>query len=168
MDLSVDLDFIVPAAAFLLTSGLLSAWLWHRGGSAWTTSAPVKLYLVVMTAGVAMAIVSWLVFHFFWPPLHPRAEGQEIAPWWAGLSYFGAMLVGMAAHAAFYSIRRRKRGGPPVFDTWAFVEPALVAPIIFLAVRGFVQNGEFTLEALLFSFQNGFFWQTVLGELRRR
>jgi hypothetical protein len=168
MDLSLDLDFIVPAAAFLLTSGALSALRWHRGGSTWSTSAPVKLYLVVMTAGVTMAIVSWLAFHYFWPPLHPRAEDEEIAPWWAGLAYFGAMLVGMAAHTAFNSIRRRRRCRAPVFDTWAFVEPALVAPIVFLGVRGFIPGEHFTFEALLFSFQNGFFWQTVFGELRRR
>jgi uncharacterized membrane protein len=168
MELSVDFDFAIPAAAFALTSGALSAWLWHRGGFAGTASASVKPYLMVMTAGVAVSIISWLVFHFFWPRLYPRVEGQENAPWWVGLSYFGAMLVGMAAHTAFYSIRSRRRGRAPVFDPWAFVEPALVAPIIFLAVRGFIPDEQFTFEALLFSFQNGFFWQTVWGEMRRR
>jgi hypothetical protein len=58
------------------------------------------------------------------------------------------MIVGMAANAAFDAIGKRRQGSPPVFDPWSFLQPALVAPIVFLGVRGILPGREFTLEDL--------------------
>jgi hypothetical protein len=37
-----------------------------------------------------------------------------------------------------------------------------VAPIVFIAVYQTISDPEFKVMTLLFAFQNGFFWQTVL------
>jgi len=166
----MDLNFLIPAATFVVVSALamvLSQRRDNRSVSApWTT----RRFITMMIPGATAALLMWVAYRVlsthFWPQDIPRSE-ENTVPVWAGISYFAAMLVGMAANAAFDAIGKRKEGTPPVFDPWSFLQPALVAPMVFLGVRGVLKDSAFTLEAILLAFQNGFFWQTVFEKLRR-
>lgn len=82
---------------------------------------------------------------------------------------FAAMLLGMAAKYLWEAIERRrdkiknsKQEGSRIsldFDFWDFVQPVLVSAIVFSAVL--TANRQISFDAVLFSFQNGFFWQSV-------
>ena len=72
---------------------------------------------------------------------------------------FGSVLVGTAARYVFYRQGRY---------TWrSFLKPLVISPIVLLPLLGSLQ-GIATLEPIqlisfaLLSFQNGFFWETVL------
>jgi hypothetical protein len=89
------------------------------------------------------------------------------------LVLFATMVLGMSAKYLWDQIELRKKKnetlspGTPKhgleFDFWDFLQPLLVAGIIFAAVIQI--SNELNLTSGLFSFQNGFFWQTVI---RRR
>jgi hypothetical protein len=91
----------------------------------------------------------------------------------AELVLFATMILGMSAKYLWDQIESRRKknenlppGAPKhrlEFDFWDFVQPLLVAGIIFAAVIQI--SSELNLTSGLFSFQNGFFWQTVI---RRR
>jgi hypothetical protein len=88
---------------------------------------------------------------------------------WRELLLFAAMWLGMSAKYLWdlIEVRRKKNaalpeGQRPVgieFDIWDFAQPLLVSAIIFGAVLATVREVDPT--SFLFSFQNGFFWQTV-------
>jgi hypothetical protein len=101
-------------------------------------------------------------------PVNAPTLAEQLALYWP---LFAAMLLGMAAKAAVDLIEewdkalvvRHLRNGVVAF---------LVSPIVFL---GFLNAGEFEgnqqtfLVLLMLSFQNGFFWQTVLkSDVRRK
>jgi len=88
---------------------------------------------------------------------------QNVAPW-VGFVYFASMVLGMFAHTTWDAVTKRKAGKDPIFDKWLYMRPALVAPIIFIGVLKLVGGASFDFAALLLSFQNGFFWQTVLSK----
>lgn len=99
-------------------------------------------------------------------PINTPTLGEQLALYWP---LFLAMLFGMAAKAAVDLIEewnralvvRHLRNGAIAF---------LVSPIVFL---GFLNAGKFEgneqtfLVLLMLSFQNGFFWQTILKSDRR-
>jgi hypothetical protein len=99
----------------------------------------------------------------------PETSWFQSTPW-KELLTFGAMVFGMASKYFWdlIEVRRNKNSklaqGQPKhgleFDAWDFVQPFLVAGIVFSGVLA-VQR-EVNPTALLFSFQNGFFWQSVL------
>lgn len=72
---------------------------------------------------------------------------------------FGSVLVGIAARYVFYRQGRY---------TWrSFLKPLVISPIVLLPLLGSLE-GVTTLEPIqlisfaMLSFQNGFFWETVL------
>jgi hypothetical protein len=92
----------------------------------------------------------------------PQENAVAEAASWTALAYFSAMVAGMIAQSIWHAIQKRRPGRPPVFDRWEFAKPALVAPIVFIAVYRNISEPHVSTAMLLFSFQNGFFWQTVL------
>jgi DMSO reductase anchor subunit len=84
------------------------------------------------------------------------------------LIFFAAMILGMVAKYFWDLIEERRKTTPddrsgrrPLhFDTWEFIQPLLVSGIVFAALLSMLK--ELTLPSVLLSFQNGFFWQTVL------
>jgi hypothetical protein len=46
--------------------------------------------------------------------------------------------------------------------TWQFIKPFLVSPMIFGAVYAMIPETTSALLLLIFAYQNGFFWHTVL------
>ena len=162
-------SFLVPVTVFLLVL-VLARYVW-RDSIADATRGPNWLREVVPAAiaGSLTWVSLWLVEHLLsvrflagGPAENPAAE----APGWAAPAYFVAMVAGMLAQTIWHSLQSRKPNSAPVFDKWEFVKPALVAPIVFIAVYNGISHAELTLAMALFSFQNGFFWQTVLRTTR--
>lgn len=71
------------------------------------------------------------------------------------------MIAGMAVHY-FFTVMVRKR--KVIVDFWQMVKPAFIAPIVYAVIvsAAGIQSPLILLFAL--AFQNGFFWQTVLGK----
>jgi divalent metal cation (Fe/Co/Zn/Cd) transporter len=134
-----------------------------------------KFRIVAILGGIsALGITAFLLL-----AEKPILMGSETSWYketpWKELLTFGAMVFGMASKYLWdlIELRRNKNSnlapGKPKhaleFDAWDFVQPLLVAGIVFSGVLA-VQK-ETNLTALLFSFQNGFFWQTVLRTSKR-
>jgi hypothetical protein len=165
-------DFLVPAAAFALAIFILSIFTATEDEKAIPSQA-VRLAI----PSLAVAALSWLVWRLVdnqvagsavsFPHLvngTDTAQGQGNPPPWQGIVYFCAMIGGMAAHTTWELLPKSTRQKVVAFDKWRFVRPALVAPIIFLAVWKIVDVHPFGVESVLLSFQNGFFWQTVMSK----
>jgi hypothetical protein len=91
---------------------------------------------------------------------------------WKELLLFLAMVLGMTSKYLWdlIEVRRSKNAvlrpdEPKVgieFDVWDFVQPLLVSALVFVSVLSTIK--DVTLMSFLFSFQNGFFWQSVLKQ----
>lgn len=164
--------FIIPALSFLLVTAIvaISGLLSFRDGTQTLFKSAVILVPGILAGGFAWIgdrlVESRILgrdgsIHFL---LKGSAlSGQDVVPW-VGLVYFLSMVLGMFAHSTWDAISKRRNGQPPSFDKWLYLRPALVAPIIFIAVLKLVGGNSFDFAALLLSFQNGFFWQTVLSK----
>lgn len=123
------------------------------------------------SAAVCLIVVSTAVLYLLLPNALTRAA--ETLWWnrspWKELLLLVALLFGMIAKYLWelIEIRRKKNAErkPGVekygleFDFWDFVQPMLFAGVVFSVV---LQSAEdVKLTTLLFSFQNGFFWQAV-------
>jgi len=128
-------------------------------------------------AALALAIIGTLAIAiFFSSNSAPQSRGPEIPVWqrspFRELLLFAAMLLGMSSKYVWdlIEVRRtinlsRKPDQPKVgleFDFWDFVQPLLVAALVFAAVLA--ATSESNAPSFLFSFQNGFFWQAVLKQ----
>ncbi len=80
---------------------------------------------------------------------------------WEDIGMFFSMLVGIASKYLFDLIgeKRRRR---LAFNKWQFLRPFLVSPIIFLAILSQVPENIPAHMLFIISYQNGFFWQTLL------
>lgn len=80
---------------------------------------------------------------------------------WLDISLYLVMVIGMASKYLFDAIgdKNRKKIN---FDKWQFLKPFLVSPIIFAAVYSIIPESDSIVLLLIFSYQNGFFWQTML------
>jgi hypothetical protein len=78
---------------------------------------------------------------------------------------FFAMIMGMVSKFLWDAIELRRlktiqsRRTRLQLDLWDFVQPLLVSGIVFAFVLA--NTGKISAPALLFSYQNGFFWQTI-------
>lgn len=76
-----------------------------------------------------------------------------------GMYFF--MLAGMTGKYLFDAIGEKKRQRLKL-NKWQFIKPFLVSPIIFGTVYAQLPENTSTFMLFIFSFQNGFFWQTLL------
>ena len=79
-------------------------------------------------------------------------------PWFEIGLYF-VMLAGMAAKYFYDAIGESNKIH---FQKWQFIKPIFVSPIVFGLIYGGLAKETSIVVLLIFSFQNGFFWQTVL------
>lgn len=84
------------------------------------------------------------------------------------VALFVAMVVGMVAKAFYDNIVKNER--PPSVNWALFLRPEIalpliVSPMIFGAIYGFLKDNPSNIGALIFAFQNGFFWKTIFGGL---
>jgi hypothetical protein len=169
----MNIDFVVPAVAFALAALVLGWLLVPPDGAPSELSRAAR----IVVPSVLVAGLSWLVWRFIaiqiggsgisLPHLvnggKGATSGGSPAPW-QGVVYFVTMVAGMAAHTTWQFLPQSQRAKPVAFDKWQYVRPALVAPMIFLAVWKIVGVQPFGIESILLSFQNGFFWQTVMSK----
>jgi hypothetical protein len=98
-----------------------------------------------------------------------KDDWYEASPY-KELILFVLMLLGMTARALSLAIEERKKtlstaaGGAPGLniDLWDFVYPFLVSFITFGAVMSQIGTSPLGLTTMIFAFQNGFFWQTLI------
>jgi len=102
----------------------------------------------------------------FLPKVLSRGEGGWKETAWL----FATMIVGMMSKYLWDLIENRRlklksntaspQKIPLDFDFWDFIQPLLVSGIVFSGVAG--SHPKLELTTILLSFQNGFFWQTIL------
>lgn len=80
---------------------------------------------------------------------------------WLDIGLFLAMLFGMASKYLFDIIGEKPKKKLR-FNKWQFFRPFLVSPIIFITVLALLPEKTSILMILVFAYQNGFFWQTLL------
>jgi hypothetical protein len=83
---------------------------------------------------------------------------------WLEIGLYLIMLVGMASKYLFDVIGDKKRKKIK-FNKWQFIKPFLVSPMIFGAVYAMIPETTSALLLLIFAYQNGFFWHTVLNKI---
>ncbi|MEW6607596.1 MAG: hypothetical protein AB1414_09095 [bacterium] len=136
--------------------GIVAVWVVRPG---WSKKAQIAFIL----ASIAGGLVLFLCADFF------RAQDvskRGISSFWAQIpwleiSLYLLMLIGMAAKYFFDAIG--EEGKKIEFNKWQLFRPMLVSPIVFLVVYGSIGENTPLLVNLIFAFQNGFFWQTVLN-----
>ena len=153
------LEFVCLAALTLFVFSLLA-----RQHPKPARAAVAVLALAVLAAGMFMGAFQYPNERSGGNWLDKPAVGQTIL--------FIFMMTGMMCKNLFDLIERRKdrlKEGfsnskkPGLdFDFWNFVQPLLVASIVFGAVLG--ADLHLGLPGLLLSFQNGFFWQSILAK----
>jgi hypothetical protein len=123
----------------------------------WKQKSQAIFILAALGIGLAVYLA---VDRFVLAPRDVVVKGswtQQI-PWWDIGLYF-MMVVGMAAKYFFDAIGT---GNQIDFQKWQFIKPVFISPIIFGVIYGKAGEGTALSLLLIFAFQNGFFWQTVL------
>src|SRR5262249_1838101 len=128
-------------------------------------------FAAVMIPALLTATAAWIGFRYIEMgdvSFHHLVNGSGNEPPqtipWIGLVYFIAMVIGMFAHTTWALLPPKATSARPKLDAWLYLPPTLVAPIVFLAVLKLIGASGFSVESLLLSFQNGFFWQTVMSK----
>ena len=142
--------------AYIILSLLgLSAVLFVR--LAWRPNTQIIFILAVIIIGFALYLFLDATFLKNGRIIH-KGFNQHALPWFEASLYF-VMLLGMAAKYFYDAIGE---GNTFNFQKWQLIKPMLVSPIVFAAIYGMLAEESSKLLLLTFSFQNGFFWKTVL------
>lgn len=124
----------------------------------------VQLYV-----GLSSLVISGFMLVYLTSDIYSLGDSIQKGPnffstMWEGifeaLLYF-AMILGMAAKYLFEAIGEDNSFE---FRKWQFLKPFLVSPIVFGVVYGTIDVSASKLPLFIFSFQNGFFWQTILAK----
>lgn len=118
----------------------------------------IFLIFLIPVILIILGLILWYGFYLF-PQLLPLRNGFI-----GGFGLFVFMLAGMFARTLWDAIHSRVGVAPIHLDVWKLVLPTLISPIIFLVVWNF-SKGQYDILTFTFSFQNGFFWQTVFGKV---
>ena len=89
--------------------------------------------------------------------MSPQAKNA----WYLLLVYL-AMILGMVAKTFFDHFTKNLD-----LHLGNFLIPLLVSPLVYGVVFNAAKSAADTVTILIFGFQNGFFWQTVFGELAK-
>ena len=123
-----------------------------------------KQIIFVCTIIIVGALAYALIDVFVLKPDYLIIKGEENflskIPWLEIGLYF-IMLLGMASKYLFDAIGEKKRKKIK-FNKWQFTKPFLVSPMIFGAVYAMIPETTSAFLLLIFAYQNGFFWHTVL------
>jgi hypothetical protein len=99
-----------------------------------------------------------LYIYFSIPKVTEKGDIGEIISWSDVVMYL-MMLAGMLAKYFWDVIEQKKRFK---IDGLQLIKPMLVSPIIFIGIVTLTVDTNLSLLHFLLSFQNGFFWQTIL------
>lgn len=106
--------------------------------------------------------------------VEPEEAGWYTETPWKHLLLFGAMLLGMVSNTLFdylnARVRARKAGkrSMPKLLWEEMLMPIVIAGLVFGYFWGKHGEEEMSLASFLVSYQNGFFWQSVLEKVRSR
>ena len=129
-----------------------------------------KVLLLVCIAALTFILWPWLT-------LESRSSPEWWQrPLWRNLTLYAFMLAGMMfrvmwdeievwrQHNAQAGVRRKRR---PRFEFWDFLYPILPSLALFQAVLWLADKQDLTLQLILTSFQNGFFWNALLARAKQ-
>ena len=125
--------------------------------SNWNREKQAIFFLSMLLGGLIVYIIIDLMAK---PDVIEKGPASWVAeiPWFEIGLYF-VMLAGMAAKYFYDAIGE---GNEIHFRKWQFIKPIFISPIVFGLIYGGMGEGTSVVLLLIFSFQNGFFWQTVL------
>jgi hypothetical protein len=124
----------------------------------------MKWKILVVVALGAIAFIAFDIPYVSVITREPNLNWYARSPQKEMMLFF-AMIVGMVSKFLWDSIELRRsrtnqgRRTRLQLDLWDFVQPLLVSGIVFAFVLA--NTGKISAAALLFSYQNGFFWQTI-------
>lgn len=137
----------------------------------WNKHPNIRKLLIPILAGILVV----LTFTFQTQMFLGNIPWWEVAPWKQIIVGF-LILLGMAfslLNTAIINRRLRrlaalKRGKTDEigleFDWWDSAQPFLFSVFTFGGVWGAVGNSPLDVASVIFAFQNGFFWQAVVGK----
>lgn len=144
----MTLAYIVLSLTGLLAALFMkSKWL---GTKVW-----VFICSVLILATVFYMILEGLILPGF--DMIPKGHSYQV-PWLEITLYF-TMILGMAGKYFFDAIGDKNS---VCIQKWQMIKPLFVSPMVFGTVYAGIQEQTSVVLLLIFSFQNGFFWQSVL------
>ncbi len=114
----------------------------------------------IFLSALVYALIDALVFQAGGPSTKGDTNFFAKIPW-LDIGLYLVMVIGMASKYLFDAIGDKDRKKIK-FNKWQFLKPFLVSPIIFAAVYSIIPESDSIFLLLIFSYQNGFFWQTML------
>jgi hypothetical protein len=121
-----------------------------------------------ISASAAVWAITLSLYYLLRPNILLLGPSDE-SSWWVDTLLFLILLLGMGAKYLWdlIEVRNKKNAKLPPgktkaalnFDAWDLVKPMLVSVLVFYAAAGI--KHELTRTAVVGSFQNGFFWQTI-------
>ena len=128
--------------------------------STWGQKRQLSFILAVIVCGASLLLGIFLILDYTGFIEKGGTSFWAKVPWREIVLYF-SMLGGMAAKYMYDWIenaKARKRS----FRKWQLFKPMFVSPIIFGTIYGTIDPKTSMILLLVFAFQNGFFWQTIL------
>ena len=146
------------AYLFLTVLGVVAVLL---VGSQWPGRKALTFILFILIAG---GIGFSLIDLFFLSDGDTIAKGPEAFKGisWFDMALYFVMIAGMMAKYLFDAIGDTDDIN---FQKWQFLKPILISPIVFGVIYSAIDQATSGLLLFIFSFQNGFFWQTVLKKV---
>lgn len=122
---------------------------------------------IIFLCSIIMVVIGvyTLADLFIMQPAGSRGKENflSIIPW-LEIGLYISMLMGMASKYV-YDVIDNKNKKKIKLNKWQLIRPFLVSPVVFIAIYSMIPESDSAFLLLLFSFQNGFFWQTVLYKM---
>ena len=143
------------ALAMAILGSLPRAWFSSQAASMVEEAAQGKLRRQRMWPGILIVLAVCI-------SLGLVAYGFIASSGIPGLLQFAAMIAGILAKWILDGVEIRKAGAELPLDLYGLIAPLVVSPIIFAAVLALARTSSSGIDIVFMSFQNGFFWKTVL------
>lgn len=135
--------------------GLVSVLLLRSG---WNGKKQASFFLLILVIGLILyGVINLIRLQTGDVPKGATSVLSTIP--WLEIGLYFVMLIGMAAKYFYDAIGE---GNKIQFQKWQFIKPILISPLVFGTIYSGLGEQTAKLLLLIFSFQNGFFWQTVL------
>lgn len=169
--LSISTLFILSGLKIALWGTLLTSKASAATNSKDLSFSKILLSILLVLTGVVFGIFTFWSSDVFLS----ESSWYERSPY-RELMILGLMMMGMASRILSVAIEERKakisnlrpeekRPGIQL-DKWDFIYPLLSSIICFGVILEAVGDQILTLTTIMLSFQNGFFWQTVINTVK--
>ncbi|MBN2090701.1 hypothetical protein JW964_13905 [candidate division KSB1 bacterium] len=82
---------------------------------------------------------------------------------WLEIALYFIMILGMAGKYFFDLIGTTKKN-KIIINKWQLIKPLFISPLVFGTIYASIESITSIVLLVIFAFQNGFFWQTVLNK----